>query len=119
MKQGRQSYSKDVPTAGGCMYRSPNGDKCAIGCLIPDELYNKDIEGLSVFHDEVSDILKKIYPDATEKDLTFLSVLQDMHDDLDHDKTNNYENFRPLLHEAMQENAYRWNLKVKHFRNLT
>lgn len=99
------------------MYRSPNGNKCAIGCLIPDEMYNKDIEGLSVFHDEVSDILKKIYPDATEKDLNFLAVLQDTHDDLDNDKTNNYENFRPLLNEAMKENAYRWNLEFNYSSN--
>jgi hypothetical protein len=27
-----------------CMYRS-NGNACAVGCFIPDELYSKDMEG--------------------------------------------------------------------------
>jgi hypothetical protein len=29
----------------GCVYRNPNGLKCAIGALIPDELYIDVIEG--------------------------------------------------------------------------
>lgn len=33
---------------GGCRYRSPNGTKCAVGCLIPDELYTPEIEGAGV-----------------------------------------------------------------------
>lgn len=28
----------------GCWYRSPNGAKCAVGCLIPDEAYNSKME---------------------------------------------------------------------------
>lgn len=28
-----------------CMYKTPEGLKCAVGCLIPDELYSQDIEG--------------------------------------------------------------------------
>lgn len=30
------AYSDDQ---GQCMYRTPEGRKCAVGCLIPDELY--------------------------------------------------------------------------------
>lgn len=33
---------------GECVYRSPNGTSCAVGCLIPDELYNPDFEMNSV-----------------------------------------------------------------------
>jgi hypothetical protein len=33
---------------GDCLYRSPDGLKCAVGCLIPDELYDKEIEGAAV-----------------------------------------------------------------------
>lgn len=29
---------------GACMYRGPNGRMCAVGCLIPDELYSYSIE---------------------------------------------------------------------------
>lgn len=31
----------------GCAYRGDNGRKCAIGCLIPDEVYKPDFEGIS------------------------------------------------------------------------
>jgi hypothetical protein len=27
-----------------CMYRGPNGRKCAVGCLIPDARYKEDLE---------------------------------------------------------------------------
>lgn len=27
-----------------CLYRDPNGYKCAVGCLIPDDLYNDSLE---------------------------------------------------------------------------
>ena len=40
--QGEASLSEK----GGCAYRSPDGNKCAIGHLIPDSLYRPDLEGL-------------------------------------------------------------------------
>lgn len=33
---------------GGCMYRAPNGSKCAVGCQIPDELYDPEMEGTTI-----------------------------------------------------------------------
>ena len=33
---------------GECRYRDAGGTACAVGCLIPDELYDPVIEGLSV-----------------------------------------------------------------------
>lgn len=33
---------------GTCLYRSPNGCKCAVGILIPDELYNHFIEDTDI-----------------------------------------------------------------------
>lgn len=33
---------------GECQYRGLGGTACAVGCLIPDELYDPLIEGLSV-----------------------------------------------------------------------
>jgi hypothetical protein len=30
---------------GSCRYRGPNGTKCAVGHLIPDEVYHPDMEG--------------------------------------------------------------------------
>lgn len=31
-----------------CMYRAPDGKKCAVGCLITDEEYSPDMEGSAI-----------------------------------------------------------------------
>lgn len=36
---------KSITPGGDCSYRDYNGLSCAIGCLIPDEIYNDKIEG--------------------------------------------------------------------------
>ena len=33
-----------------CMYRGPNGLKCAVGCLIADEEYSEKFEGVTISH---------------------------------------------------------------------
>lgn len=43
-EQGKAAATDD----GDCKYRGTRGTACAVGCLIPDELYNPLIEGLSV-----------------------------------------------------------------------
>ena len=45
LKQGVRS----VNSYGVCLYRGPNGLRCAISALIPDELYMPEIENVSVF----------------------------------------------------------------------
>lgn len=42
-RQGHQAIDN-----GSCFYRAPNGDMCAVGVLIPDSYYNKDLEMLPV-----------------------------------------------------------------------
>ena len=51
----------DVPSAPGesdivsrCRYRGDNGTMCAVGCLIPDERYNPEIEGYSAGHANIT-----------------------------------------------------------------
>lgn len=61
-----------------CQYRSPDGLKCFIGAIIPDELYNPDMEGSNI------ESVLLYYPDFKEflgvPDLTFLIQLQNIHD---------------------------------------
>ena len=38
MNQGRRAFD---PVRSECRYRAPNGDMCAVGCLIPDSLYDE------------------------------------------------------------------------------
>jgi hypothetical protein len=40
LKQGQRAFAR-----GGCCYRTPAGLKCAIGAVIPDDLYDPFIEG--------------------------------------------------------------------------
>jgi len=36
-----------------CRYRDPEGRKCAIGCLVKDDLYNEALEGKNVLSESV------------------------------------------------------------------
>lgn len=47
-KQGRKSSIVSLDGTEKCQYRSTEGLKCAIGCLIPDEEYRDDLEGKDV-----------------------------------------------------------------------
>lgn len=46
--QGRRAVPGSTETGIGCMYRTSEGLKCAVGCLIDDDAYDPDIEGASV-----------------------------------------------------------------------
>lgn len=72
-------------------YRSDVGNdfKCAIGCLLPDELYDPDFEGTNIRHlleqheplqnyFELSDCL-----DTRREEINFLNALQQVHDSRD------------------------------------
>lgn len=57
---------------GECLYRGPNGTKCAVGCLLADEEYNSDMEGNSVWGIEL--------PERLKVHAGLLSDLQALHD---------------------------------------
>jgi len=42
--QGVQAKANTV-----CLYRGDNGTKCAVGCLIPDDMYNPDMEEMALY----------------------------------------------------------------------
>lgn len=44
----RQQAAKAEDSNGGCMYRTPDGKRCAVGALIPDELYRPAFEGFRI-----------------------------------------------------------------------
>lgn len=44
LKQGCKSEKRSETGKITCLYRGPNGTKCAAGCLIPDEDYKPDME---------------------------------------------------------------------------
>ena len=63
-----------------CKYRGRGGLKCAIGVLIKDECYSRDIEGKGLYATEVMDALRNSGIDVQVFDCRFLEELQWIHD---------------------------------------
>lgn len=62
-----------------CVYRGPNGEKCAVGLLIPDDLYRMEFEGKSLRSIVCLDsTLRKMFSGDT---LQLLLDMQSAHDD--------------------------------------
>lgn len=62
-----------------CVYRSPNGLTCAVGCLIPDDAYTQNMENKNVF-DLVYSFDKKL-PEHIRQNQVLLKNLQEVHDE--------------------------------------
>ena len=80
LTQGVRSANGDI-----CLYRGPNGTSCAVGCLIPDEMYEPEMDtGYSAISLIYSDRFK--LPEYFNSDNTkLLSRLQGFHDGIDED----------------------------------
>lgn len=77
-----QNEKSQGPPSGGsqCMYRSPGGLSCAVGCLIKDEHYNAIMEGVSaIYNSDVRDALEKSLG-PVENYRSLLNSLQEVHD---------------------------------------
>jgi len=66
---------------GTCMYRAPNGLKCFIGAVFPDEIYKPEMECMGI-HALVRDYpeIHEFFEVEREEDTQFLSNLQCIHD---------------------------------------
>jgi hypothetical protein len=62
----------------GCMYRAPDGLRCAVGVLIPDDLYDPEFETNSA-DKVIHDLFKSGLADWREHEKLLLA-LQDAHD---------------------------------------
>lgn len=75
LKQGKRALM--VPGRDRCAYRAPDGCKCAVGRLIPDELYSPAFENWGV------ERVLNNSPELSElflEDLNLLTALQSTHD---------------------------------------
>lgn len=65
---------------GSCRCRTKSGKSCAVGCLITNKLYTKEIEGTTVYdnQDILSNILKK--SGIRRASFPLLEHLQGIHD---------------------------------------
>lgn len=69
-----------IDSEGVCTYRTYSGLKCAIGCLIPDNIYNPVFEGRGVIALYKENLLEPIFPGITEEEIAFLHRMQEIHD---------------------------------------
>lgn len=69
---------------GICVYRTTSGLKCAIGALIPDNVYSVDMEEniLGALLMKFPDILRQCNIIDTQDMRMFLQKLQSIHDDI-------------------------------------
>jgi hypothetical protein len=74
IKQGRPAKNE----LGECAYRTDGGLSCAVGCLIPDALYDPRIEGTDV--DAVLRHAASMLPGVTRGNISLLRSLQITHD---------------------------------------
>ena len=82
--QGCRAYGKFTQTSSlgvqcadyGCMYRTPDGKSCAIGCHIPDSEYDEKMENKNI------STLTATYPTIAKliPDLGLATELQSVHD---------------------------------------
>lgn len=105
------NQQKQSKKGGSCMYRGRAGNKCAVGCLISDEAYTEDLEGLRAKSELVVEALYTSLNYAlTEIDIDLLEELQAIHDnDLVEDwevRLDNLSNkmFEAPLYTILQEN---------------
>lgn len=78
-QQGKRAVD---PTLGGtCLYRAPDGSKCAVGILIKDEEYFPSMELLgTVRHLLKNDFVLPPLRKRLGEHLSLLIALQDIHD---------------------------------------
>ena len=83
---------RDACGDGGCAYRTPNNDRCAVGLLIEDDEYLPEMEGANCPKDvfdwyDLPKTVEKWFPSNTQGIrydrgfFPFLSELQQAHDD--------------------------------------
>lgn len=72
--------ARSIDGFGECLYRAPDGRRCAAGVLIADRFYHPSMEGISARVEVVVDALKK--SGVASEDIELVQDLQDLHDDI-------------------------------------
>jgi len=77
VQQGQRCYHLNHNHHDICLYRSPEGLSCAVGCLMSDEEYHPDMEGA-----DVRNLIRRFDQIKWMDDyLPLLGDLQDLHDE--------------------------------------
>lgn len=101
IKQGRPSVGE-----GKCKYRGPNGDKCAVGHLIPDSKYRETMEGRAI-----NDMAVFYVVQGLGHNVALVESLQMAHDDYS-SMPNFMSNFIAMAKEISRDYRLEWNFDV-------
>jgi hypothetical protein len=75
---------KAVDEEGDCQYRAEDGTMCAIGCLIPEEVYDPLVEGQGTNSDAFKEMVRFHIGDMDRNRTDhLLECLQELHDEFD------------------------------------
>lgn len=103
--------------SGTCVYRTKNGLKCAIGCLIPKKLYTLELEGESIYG--LRDLygtpkLKNILPKVGIKKQSYklCENLQEIHDSAEYIDLVEYESYWDFWKPRLISCAKNFRLKL-------
>jgi hypothetical protein len=77
LEQGERSWD---PLEEQCLYRGPNGLKCAVGALISDDAFDPDANHQPVDHPQVRQMLRFSGVPVSAETVSLLSDLQAVHD---------------------------------------
>lgn len=94
-----------------CLYRGPDGTKCAVGAMIPDEEYDLEMEGFSVR--DLPNLQTVIVNDDIMANIELLESLQCVHD-----VPANWDS-DDLMKSALESVAVEYQLDPSNLKNLS
>lgn len=104
--------------AKNCAYRGENGAKCFIGMLIPDEVYDPQLDQMGCTVTDLANgflYFKPIqidYPADSKTKIKVMQMLQSIHDDpRNWNKKSKKVTFNERGWDSLENWAFRWNLK--------
>lgn len=82
LHQGVASVEQRGALSPKCLYRADNGNKCAVGHLIPDALYVPELENVAISDPSavMTRVLNELFPGHDKLFLEFLCEMQVAHD---------------------------------------
>jgi hypothetical protein len=78
LTQNKKAYV-DLDINGSCALRGMDNTKCAVGCLIPDELYNPDMEH-QMWTDPFDDLICNYYGLNKKEYYDVMGPMRTIHD---------------------------------------
>lgn len=103
LAQNKKAEEKNVTGCMSCRYRTADGLKCAVGCLISDSEYSEELEGAGIYSDDdvVRAVENSLGRRLTHDAVLLLGGLQAVHDihppeEWPHRLKKVYSDFRPV-----------------------